>query len=312
MCFQDELNDSSIKVADFSFAKRVHTPKSLFTRCGTPTYVAPEILKNHPHDQSCDMWSIAVIAYISLVGYPPFMEEDQRVLFKKIRYGEYTFYEEDWVGISHESKDFIKQLLVVDPDRRMTASNALRHQWFHSDESSLCSTNKVSNIRELKSSMDDMDEFHEPKNSNYKSFQLLPDSLSPMNQIEDLKKRISTRKVTVSNSKQRQAPNESVTRTPQKQNIESPTANQEFFSSISTKVSTSLPTRSPTDGVMSTKLSSPLSRTRSSTNGVRSAKPSSPARSPTKGMRSANPSSPSSSIRSPTNGVGSAKPSSPA
>lgn len=121
-------NDSVIKVSDFTFSRRVHTPKSLFTRCDTPTYAAPEILKNHPHDESCDMWSIGVIIFVSLVGYPPFIEEDQRVLFRKIRLGEYSFFDEDWVGISKESRDLISSLLVVDPDQRLSASQAIRHE----------------------------------------------------------------------------------------------------------------------------------------------------------------------------------------
>ena len=121
------------------------------------------------------MWSVGVIIYVTLVGYPPFMEEDQRVLFKKIRYGEYTFYEEDWVGISQEAKDLIRHLLVVDPDRRMTASNALKHSWFNKvDERCLSLANKVPSIRELKDSIGDIDEFHQPQNKNFKSFKELP------------------------------------------------------------------------------------------------------------------------------------------
>ncbi|KAI2514214.1 serine/threonine kinase [Fragilaria crotonensis] len=78
-------DDASIKIADFGFSRRVHTPQSLTTRCGTPTYVAPEILKNIPHDTKADMWSVGVITYVLLVGYPPFMEDKQQDLFRKIR-----------------------------------------------------------------------------------------------------------------------------------------------------------------------------------------------------------------------------------
>ena len=85
------------------------------TRCGTPTYVSPEILKNHPHDESTDMWSIGVILYLLLVGYPPFREVHHRDLFKKIRFGEYSFYPDDWRDISEGAKDIIQKLLVVDP-----------------------------------------------------------------------------------------------------------------------------------------------------------------------------------------------------
>jgi len=130
-------NDTFMKVGDFGFAKRVHTPKSLFTRCGTPTYVAPEILKGHPYDQSVDMWSVGVIIYVALVGYPPFLEQDQRVMLDKIRRGAYEFYQEDWSNISKQAKNVIKNLLKVDPDSRFSAGKALQHEWIvdiHADE----------------------------------------------------------------------------------------------------------------------------------------------------------------------------------
>jgi serine/threonine protein kinase len=92
---QSKDNDSDIRIADFGFSRRVHTPQSLTNRCGTPTYVAPEILKNIPHDTKADMWSVGVIIYVLLVGYPPFMEDKQADLFRKIRSGEYEFFEEE-------------------------------------------------------------------------------------------------------------------------------------------------------------------------------------------------------------------------
>jgi len=122
-------DDSYIKVADFGFAKRVHTPKSLTTRCGTPTYVAPEILKNHPHDETSDLWSVGVIIYVLLVGYPPFMEDNQKLLFRKIRSGDFNFFPEDWQGVSSQVQDLISKLLVVDTSHRWTAAQALQHEW---------------------------------------------------------------------------------------------------------------------------------------------------------------------------------------
>lgn len=169
-------NNMNIKVSDFTFSRRVHTPKSLFTRCGTPTYVSPEILKNHPHDEICDMWSVGVIMYVSLVGYPPFIEEDQRVLFRKVRLGEYTFFEEDWVGISQESQDLISKLLVVDPDRRLTAPQALKHKWISGVKDSDLSSRDISkSLKELRRSIGNFDDENQPENANYRSFGRLPD-----------------------------------------------------------------------------------------------------------------------------------------
>jgi calcium/calmodulin-dependent protein kinase (CaM kinase) II/calcium/calmodulin-dependent protein kinase I len=168
-------NDNIIKVSDFSFARRVHTPKSLFTRCGTPTYVAPEILKNHPHDEVADMWSVGVIIFVALVGYPPFIEEDQRVLFRKIRLGEYCFFDEDWVGISQESRELISKLLIVDPDQRWTATQALDHKWFSCADTKLSSRDIYPSLEKFKVSMGSLDTEDQSENKNYQSFGRLPD-----------------------------------------------------------------------------------------------------------------------------------------
>eukprot|EP00977_Amphora_coffeiformis_P012882 scaffold3271_cov181-Amphora_coffeaeformis.AAC.9 len=137
LLLKSKENNADIKVADFGFACRVHTPQSLTTRCGTPTYVAPEILKNIPYDQSGDMWSVGVIIYVLLVGYPPFADNNQSVLFQKIRVGDYTFHPEEWKGISEDAKDLIKHLLVVDPLQRWTARQALESNWLKKEDKDL-------------------------------------------------------------------------------------------------------------------------------------------------------------------------------
>ena len=86
-------SDSNIKLADFGFAKKCPQPNSLTTQCGTPGYVAPEILEGTAYDTQADMWSLGVIVYILLGGYPPFVENNQRDLFRKIRRGQYEFHE---------------------------------------------------------------------------------------------------------------------------------------------------------------------------------------------------------------------------
>jgi serine/threonine protein kinase len=136
---QSKEDDADIKLCDFGFSRRVHTPQSLVTRCGTPTNVSPEILKNIPHDQSTDMWSIGVILYVLLVGYPPFMEDNQHELFRKIRIGEYEFPNEDWKHISNQAKDLIRKLLKVDPLERLTARGALRQPWILETDANLSS-----------------------------------------------------------------------------------------------------------------------------------------------------------------------------
>ena len=95
-----ENDDSAVKIADFGFAKKVFEKNSLSTQCGTPGYVAPEILEGTPYDERADMWSVGVILYILLGGYPPFIESTQRDLFKKIRKGEYEFHEGNFLILS--------------------------------------------------------------------------------------------------------------------------------------------------------------------------------------------------------------------
>ncbi|KAG7370871.1 protein kinase [Nitzschia inconspicua] len=120
---------SRIKIGDFGFAKKVHTPKSLTSRCGTPSYVAPEILKNQPYDQSCDMWSAGVVLYVMLCGYTPFSDESQEKMFERIKLGDWKFDPDDWSHISDEAKDLIKHLMDTNVDHRFTASQALKSRW---------------------------------------------------------------------------------------------------------------------------------------------------------------------------------------
>lgn len=100
------------------------------------------------------MWSIGVVTYVLLVGYPPFIEDDQSVLFQKIRNGQWEFKDEDWKGISPPAKDFVKSLLVVNPKERLTAKQCLDSDWLkeESEKLSLVSLHgSVRHIREQRS-----------------------------------------------------------------------------------------------------------------------------------------------------------------
>jgi serine/threonine protein kinase len=107
-------------------------------------------LKNIPHDESADMWSVGVIIYVLLVGYPPFMEDDQQELFRKIRTGSFEFYAEDWAHISQEAKDLVEGLLVVDPLQRFTAQAALRSPWIRLDDMSVSNTALTETLRVIR------------------------------------------------------------------------------------------------------------------------------------------------------------------
>jgi calcium/calmodulin-dependent protein kinase I len=148
---QSKDSHSAIKIGDFGFAKRVYTPKSLTSRCGTPSYVAPEILKNQPYDQSCDMWSVGVVLYVMLCGYTPFLEENQEKMFDRIKLGDWKFDKQDWSHVSPEAKDLIKHLMNTNVDKRMTAARALKSKWISTMTDKQLSSNDLSqSMRNLK------------------------------------------------------------------------------------------------------------------------------------------------------------------
>ena len=96
------------------------------------------------------MWSLGVIVYILLGGYPPFIEQNQRELFRKIRKGQYEFHEEYWGQVSDDAKGLIRQLLTVDPDKRYDSTKALSNKWIGADAKTLASLDLGTNLEKLK------------------------------------------------------------------------------------------------------------------------------------------------------------------
>ncbi|KAB0365492.1 hypothetical protein FD754_009648 [Muntiacus muntjak] len=126
---RNEDKSTTLKLADFGLAKHVVRP--IFTVCGTPTYVAPEILSEKGYGLEVDMWAAGVILYILLCGFPPFRspERDQEELFNIIQLGRFEFLAPYWDNISDAAKDLVSRLLVVDPKKRYTAHQVLQHPW---------------------------------------------------------------------------------------------------------------------------------------------------------------------------------------
>eukprot|EP00013_Stygamoeba_regulata_P026867 CAMPEP_0177655894 /NCGR_PEP_ID=MMETSP0447-20121125/15240_1 /TAXON_ID=0 /ORGANISM="Stygamoeba regulata, Strain BSH-02190019" /LENGTH=296 /DNA_ID=CAMNT_0019159903 /DNA_START=29 /DNA_END=919 /DNA_ORIENTATION=+ len=122
-------DDSEVKLADFGLSKIVGTQVMMQTACGTPGYVAPEVLSATGYDKEVDLWSIGVITYILLCGFPPFYNDSLPDLFEQIMKAEYDFPEEYWSEVSEDAKDFIRRLLQVDPTARMTTKEASAHSW---------------------------------------------------------------------------------------------------------------------------------------------------------------------------------------
>lgn len=113
--------------------------------------MAPEILEGVPYDTRADMWSLGVIVYILLGGYPPFIEQNQRELFRKIRKADYTFHDEYWSQVSTEAKDMIRSLLTVKPSVRKTADEILESdKWMNAGADKLAEQDLGINLAEFK------------------------------------------------------------------------------------------------------------------------------------------------------------------
>lgn len=119
------------------------------TACGTPGYVAPEVLAQKPYSKAVDCWSIGVIAYILLCGYPPFYDENDSKLFEQILKADYEFDAPYWDDISDSAKDFISCLMEKDPAKRYTCEEALRHPWI-AEDTALCKNIHESVSRQMR------------------------------------------------------------------------------------------------------------------------------------------------------------------
>ena len=124
---------ASLKIVDFGFARNLDTDQLASTTCGTPGYVAPEVLMQQPYGQECDYWSIGVIVFIMLSGAPPFYHDDNIQLFEQIKNCQYDFSDESWQYVSKEAKDFISRILVADPKTRLNAQQMKDHAWMKMD-----------------------------------------------------------------------------------------------------------------------------------------------------------------------------------
>jgi len=117
-----------IKIIDFGLSKKFGD-EQLVTSVGSPGYVAPEVLTAESYDKSVDMWSVGVILYILLCGYPPFFGPNSTELFKRIIEVKYDFDDPAWEDISDAPKEIIRRLLVKEPSSRMTAREVSEHPW---------------------------------------------------------------------------------------------------------------------------------------------------------------------------------------
>lgn len=124
-------NDYDVKIADFGLSSFMDSHKLMQTACGTPAYVAPEVLQSKGYGTVVDMWSVGVITYILLCGFPPFHANTVKALLQVVIKGQYDYPSPYWDVITGDAKDFISRLLTA-PENRMTAKEALQHPWLKS------------------------------------------------------------------------------------------------------------------------------------------------------------------------------------
>jgi len=130
---------NTLRIADFGFAKQIRAENGLLmTPCYTANYVAPEVLKKQGYDAACDVWSLGVLLYIMLSGRTPFAtgpDDDPSKILTRIADGNINLVGGTWDGVTDLAKDLVKRMLHVDPGRRITAAQILKHQWIRSRHS---------------------------------------------------------------------------------------------------------------------------------------------------------------------------------
>lgn len=128
-----ETTPSFLKITDFGLSIYRETPEviqaKLVTVCGTEIYMAPEMLSKKGYDKECDLWSVGVMLYELLAGYPPFIHNNPEELMKSIKEGKVNYPEKHWAGISKEAKEVVSGLLTVDVKERWKVENLLSSKW---------------------------------------------------------------------------------------------------------------------------------------------------------------------------------------
>lgn len=136
LLYSSDEPHAELKVADFGLAHMVSDNQLLKHVCGTPAYVAPEMLAKKGYGKAADMWSLGVILYILLSGCPPFYQEDHAELFQAIMTGDYDYPSPDWDDVSPKARDLVEKLMCVDPASRLNVKQVLEHEFMVDEASS--------------------------------------------------------------------------------------------------------------------------------------------------------------------------------
>ncbi|CAH1795523.1 unnamed protein product [Owenia fusiformis] len=145
---------AAVKLADFGLAIEVQgDQQAWFGFAGTPGYLSPEVLRKDPYGKPVDIWACGVILYILLVGYPPFWDEDQHRLYAQIKAGAYDYPSPEWDTVTPEAKNLINSMLTVNPAKRISASEALKHPW-------ICNRERIASVVHRQETVDCLKKFN--------------------------------------------------------------------------------------------------------------------------------------------------------
>uniref|UniRef100_A0A914GXI9 Calcium/calmodulin-dependent protein kinase type II n=1 Tax=Globodera rostochiensis TaxID=31243 RepID=A0A914GXI9_GLORO len=145
---------AAVKLADFGLAIEVQgSSESWYGFAGTPGYLSPEVLKKDPYGKPVDIWACGVILYILLVGYPPFWDEDQHRLYAQIKNGAYDYPSPEWDTVTPEAKSLIDSMLTLNPQKRITADQALKVPW-------ICDRSRVASVMHRQDTVDCLRKFN--------------------------------------------------------------------------------------------------------------------------------------------------------
>jgi len=128
----ESLNDKefyNIRLTDFSSARSFSRSKKLTKKVGTPYYIAPEVLKRS-YNEKCDVWSCGVLLFILLCGKPPFFGDTDKEILESVEVGKPYKKDSEWVNVSKDAVNLIDKMLTMEPSKRISIADALKHPWF--------------------------------------------------------------------------------------------------------------------------------------------------------------------------------------
>ncbi|GIQ87685.1 calcium/calmodulin-dependent/calcium-dependent protein kinase, partial [Kipferlia bialata] len=135
LLLEDDSRDAPVKVADFGLGYMLSDGECLATCCGTAGYTAPEVLLSEPYGTEPDIYSLGVILYVLLVGFPPFDDRDMEKMVADVVRGKWGFPAPYWNDISDEAKDLVKRMMERDPRKRINAVDVMKHPWMKVQQS---------------------------------------------------------------------------------------------------------------------------------------------------------------------------------